>query len=170
MYQKSWSYGVCLLRYGSNHTIFCHFGSLFALLSHYLPQILKIEKKNKEIFPFSHVPNKLRFLRYKAQQTEIFVILGHFLPFYSTNKPKNQNFEKMKKSLGDIIILHLSTTNDNHIVYGSWDMEFNRQNLLSFWTFFLPFYWKIKFLKKVPGHITSLHLLPQMTIIWCMVP
>ena len=29
--------------------------------------------------------------------TDFFVILGHFLPFYPTNNPKNQNFEKMKK-------------------------------------------------------------------------
>ena len=26
-----------------------------------------------------------------------FVNLGHFLPFYFPNSPKNQNFEKMKK-------------------------------------------------------------------------
>ena len=32
-----------------------------------------------------------------------FVILGHILPFYPTN-PKNQNFEKMKKTPRDIII------------------------------------------------------------------
>ena len=31
--------------------------------------------------------------------TEFFVILGHFLPFDSPNNHKNQNFEKMKKSL-----------------------------------------------------------------------
>ena len=31
-------------------------------------------------------------------QQNFFVILGHFLPFYPNN-PKNQNFEKMKKSL-----------------------------------------------------------------------
>ena len=35
-----------------------------------------------------------RFLKYGARQTESFVILGHFLPFYPTNNPKNQNFEK----------------------------------------------------------------------------
>ena len=29
----------------------------------------------------------------------IFVILGHFLPFYPTNNLQNQNFEKMKKHL-----------------------------------------------------------------------
>ena len=38
-----------------------------------------------------------------------------FLPFYPSNKPENQNFEIMKKKLpGDIIILDLCTTNDNH--------------------------------------------------------
>ena len=35
------------------------------------------------------------------------------------NNPKNQNFEKMKKSPGDIIILHKCTINDNHTMYGS---------------------------------------------------
>ena len=54
-------------------------------------------KQNKKIYPSSHVHNKQRFLRYKAQQTEAFVIFGHFLPFYPTNKPKNQHFEKVKK-------------------------------------------------------------------------
>ena len=33
-----------------------------------------------------------------------FVILGYFLPFYPSNNPENQNFEKMKKAPGDIII------------------------------------------------------------------
>ena len=37
------------------------------------------------------------FLRYKAQWRELFAIFCHFLPFYSTNNSKNQNFEKMKK-------------------------------------------------------------------------
>ena len=35
----------------------------------------------------------------KRGRQEFFVILDHFLPFYPTNKPKNQKFEKMKKSL-----------------------------------------------------------------------
>ena len=39
------------------HTIFCHFGSIFAFLPHYWPQKLKTDK-NKEIFPFSQVHNK----------------------------------------------------------------------------------------------------------------
>ena len=31
-----------------------------------------------------------------------FVILGHFLPFYSTYNLQNQNFEKMKKNTPEI--------------------------------------------------------------------
>ena len=34
--------------------------------------------------------------------------------FYPTNNPKNQNFEKMTKTLGDIIILHKYTKNPDH--------------------------------------------------------
>ena len=44
------------------------------------------------------------FLRYGVQRTEFFVILDCFLPFYPPNNPKNQNFEKMKKLPGDIIL------------------------------------------------------------------
>ena len=58
------------------------------------------------------------FLRYKAQQTEFFVILGHFLTIDPPKNLKHPNFEKMKKLPGDII-LHLSTTDVNHMMYGS---------------------------------------------------
>ena len=37
------------------------------------------------------------------RQTEFF-ILGYFLHFYLPNNPENQNFEKMKKTAGDIIL------------------------------------------------------------------
>ena len=30
------------------------------------------------------------------------------------NNPRNQTFDKMKKTLGDIIILQMCTTNENH--------------------------------------------------------
>ena len=45
------------------------------------------------------------FLRYGAQQTEFFVILDCFLPFYTPMDPENQNFEKKKKMPEDTIIL-----------------------------------------------------------------
>ena len=50
---------------------------------------------------------------------KVFVILVHFLAFDPPNNLKNQSFEKMKKTPEDIIILHLQTTNDDHMVYGS---------------------------------------------------
>ena len=52
----------------------------------------------------------------------------------------------------------MSTTNDDHMMYGSWDMVFNRQNLSSFWTILCPFTEKSKFWKKKPGDIVTLHL------------
>ena len=37
----------------------------------------------------------------------------------------------MKKFAEDIIILHMCTKNHNHMMYGSWDTEWNRQKKLS---------------------------------------
>ena len=116
--------------------IFCHFRPFFALLPHYWPQKLKFGKNVKNTwryYPFTHVHHKSRsydvwFLRYKVQRTKFFVILGHFLPFDGPENPKNQNFEEIKKMPGDIIILHLCTTNDNHMMYGSWDIQCDRHN------------------------------------------
>ena len=77
---------------------------------------------------------------------------------------------KLKKTSGDIIILHICSINDNHLRYGSWDMECDRQIFFVFLDCFLPFnllpfYWpnnpknqnfeKIK--KKTPGGIIILH-------------
>ena len=58
------------------------------------------------------------------RDTEFFVILGDFLPFYhptpiTPNDPKNQNLKKIKKAPGDIIILHRCNINDSQIMYGS---------------------------------------------------
>ena len=78
-------------------------------------------------YHFTHAYQKWKsydvwFLRYGVQQTEFFVILDCILPFYSPNNTKNHNFEKMNKTPGDIIILHICTKNDNHMMYGSWDI------------------------------------------------
>ena len=96
-----------------------------------------------------------------------------FLPFYLTSNLQNKNFEKIKKkkkTLGDII-LHMCTINDNHMMYGSWDMERDRQIFLSFWTIFLPFYsskypenQNFEKILKMPENITL-----YMCTIWCMV-
>ena len=70
--------------------------------------------------------------------TEFFVIFGHFLPFYPPHNRENQNF-KMKKASEDVIILDKCTKNHNHMMYASWDMEYDRQNFLSIWAIFCPF-------------------------------
>ena len=141
--------------------IFCHFGPIFCPCTIPPPndlmipkiKILKKKKKKKCL-------EILSFCTYMCTIKEDHMIYGswnircdrHFLPFYPPNNPKNQNFEKMKKTPEDIIILHLCTINDNHIMYGFWDMKCDRQNFLSFWTIFCTFTllktWKIKILKK----------------------
>ena len=70
----------------------------------------------------------------------IFVILDCSLHFYPPKNPENQNFEKMKKIPGVIIILHMCTINDNPMMYGSWDMEVDGQNVIldHFSAFSLP--------------------------------
>ena len=54
-----------------------------------------------------------------ARLKELLVILSLFLPFYPIKTMKNQNFEKMKKMLGDIFILHKWTKNCDHMPYYS---------------------------------------------------
>ena len=74
----------------------------------------------------------------KRDRNTFFVILDYILPFYPPNKSKNQNFEKMKKTPKDIIILHICAINDNHIMYVTWDIKHDRQTFLLFWTIFSP--------------------------------
>ena len=94
------------------------------------------------------------------QRTEFFVSLGHILPFDPTNNPKNQNFEKNKKMPEDTIISHLSITTYDHMMYGFWDTEHDRQNFLLFWAIFYPFIplkaQKIKILNKCKKHLEML--------------
>ena len=80
------------------------------------------------------------FLKYRAKQTEFFVISGYFLPFYLPNNPENQNSEKMKKNQqGGTIVLNMSTINENHMMYDSLDMKHNKQSFFLFRTIFCPF-------------------------------
>ena len=111
------------------------------------------------------------------------IIFCDFGPFFCSFTPPNnskyQNFEKVKKTRIDITILHLFTINDNHMIYGSWDIECNRQNFLSFWTVFCPFTppplstQKIKILEKWKKTLKILSFykcVPWMAVTWFMVP
>ena len=70
-------------------------------------------------------------------------LVSHFLPFYPSKNPKNQNFEqlKTKKNAGDIIILYMCIKNHNHLMYSSWDTEWDDRFFCHFgpFFFFLPF-------------------------------
>ena len=55
-----------------------------------------------------------------SETDRFFVILGHFLPFYTPSYPENQNVEKIKKTPRDIIVLHkCSTKNHDDTMYCS---------------------------------------------------
>ena len=131
--------------------MFCHFGLFFAL-----------------------------FVREIWCMTDVIVIshFGLLFPIlYSPKSPKNQNFEKMKKNPGNIIISHMCTKNYDQMKYGSWDMVHNACNYFSFWAIFCPFTpitaWKIKILKKWKKHLQmpSFYIrVPKIMFRRCMVP
>ena len=91
------------------------------------------------------------------------------------NSPKTQNFEKMKKTPGDIIILHMGTKNYDQMMYASWDMVPDGCNYFSFLAIFYLFTpltaWKIKILKKWKKclEISFYICVPRIMIWWCMV-
>ena len=102
------------------------------------------------------------FLKYQAWQTDFFVIFGYFLHFYPSNNVEDQNFDKMKKTPRDIVILNMSTINEvpkiKIMMNDSQDIEHDRQNFFSFWTIFCPLlfnFWKNE-KKKTPGDIIIL--------------
>ena len=95
----------------------------------------KNEKKLMEVSSFYTYVPKTTIIWGTESGRILFVILGHLLPFYSPplppNYPENQNFEKMKKASGDVIILNLSNNKHNHMMYAYSDMECNRQFFVS---------------------------------------
>ena len=91
---------------------------------------------------------------------KIFVTLDRFLHFYPLKTQKIKILKKWKKKSGDIIILHMCTRNNNHMLYYSWDVKCGEQNFLSFWTVFCHFNPKnqdLEKIKKKPGDIIILH-------------
>ena len=145
MYHKWLSYDAWFLRHPARRRDF------FVILDHFSPCYSPSNRKNHNfekmkktaghiIILHKFTINDVWFLRYEAWRIEFFVILGTFFALLSTNNPKNQNFEKLKKRPEDIIILHKSTKNHDHMLYCSWDMVHDRCNCyFSFWAIFCPF-------------------------------
>ena len=114
----------------------------YDVLTPYGPRKSKFWKTEKNTWRH-HFPNVYHkwesydvwFRRCEVQRTEFFAILL----FYHPINPKNQNFEKMKKKKNSCRyhhFIHVYTKNDNHMMYVSWDMKSDGQNVLSFGRFF----------------------------------
>ena len=160
-------HGAWLLRYKVQRTKF------FVILGHLLsfdpPNNPKNQNLNRDIIILhlctkndDHMVYGFWYIKHNRQIFLSFWAI--FCPFYPPNNPENQNFEKMKETPGDIIILHMSTINENHMMYDSWDMECDRQNVFSSWVIFCPFTppnspknENIKKNEKTPGDIIILH-------------
>ena len=164
MNQKLVIWGTVPEKQSETDRIFCHFGPCFALLPHYWPQTLKFGKNVKKpsrYYPFKHVYHKWRsyhvwFLRYKGMRENVFCHFGpSFAPSDPPNNWKNQNFEKIKKSL-EILSFYTCVPKMTIIwcmVPEIWSVA---DIFVSFWTIFWPFTpltQKIKILKKRNKHL-----------------
>ena len=128
---------------------------------HYGPRKSKFWKNERNTWRYHHfikVYTKwqsydVSFLRYQTWWTEFFAILDHFLPFYSPNNPKNQNFKKMKKKPWRYY--HFTHVYQKQQLYDVWFLRYGMWQtiVLSFWTIFYPFtlwkFQKIKILNKL---------------------
>ena len=97
------------------------------------------------------------YMMYGSWETEwdrqnllsFWAIFCSFSPLYD---PKNQNLETMKNIFGEIILSHMCTKNERHMIYCSWNIRRNRRPFLAFWAIFCSFtpltVWKIKILKN----------------------
>ena len=88
----------------------------------------KNEKNNWRYYHFTHMYDKWRwydvwFLRYGARQTELFLILNYFLPFYPLTTRNIKILKKWKKTPIDIIILQMCTINEDHTLVNVADVD-----------------------------------------------
>ena len=75
------------------------------------------------------------------------------MPFYPPKILTSLNFENEKIYWRH----HHFIKNHNHMIYGYWDTEWDRQNFLSFWGIFCPLLIpKIKILKKMKKYLEIL--------------
>ena len=132
----------------------CHrqkFLSLWTTFCPFIPiwtQKIKIWKNEKNTWRYYHFANvyhrwqsyDIWFFGYRVQQRNFLSFWTVFCPFALPNNLENQNFEKLKKAPGAIIIWHKCTKNHNHMLYYSLDMACNWFNCnFSFWAIFYPF-------------------------------
>ena len=74
----------------------------------------------------------------RRNRQKLLTFCANFLPFQPFDKLENQNFN-IERNIWKYIILHIYTINENHMMYGSWDMECDRHFFVILDHFF-PFY------------------------------
>ena len=108
---------------------------IFVILDCFLPfqplttqkiKILKLEKIPEDIINL-HIcninDNNMMYGSWdKKHKEQNFCHFGPFFCPFTPHNPKNQNFEKPKKTPWDIIILHKCIKNYDHMLYCSWDV------------------------------------------------
>ena len=115
--------------------IIFYFGPFFALLPCNSPKNQNFEKMKNTLDISSFYICVPKIMIRWCTVPEIWcvtdvIVISHFGLFFALlppKSPKTQNFEKMKKTPKDIIILHTWTKNYDQKVYGSWDMLRDRR-------------------------------------------
>ena len=80
------------------------------------------------------------YLELRSMTERTFCHFGPFLSFYTPKNLKNQNFQKIKETPEDTIILHKCTKNLDHMLHYSWDRLHDRCNsYFLFWVTFCPY-------------------------------
>ena len=134
------------------------------ILGHFfLPIYHPQNPKNQHCFTHVHQKSQSHdawLLRYIMRRREFFVILHIFSPpFTPLTTWKIKILKKCKNHL-EMSSFYTWTKNHNHMMYASWDMECNRQILLSFWASFCKFtpaiIQKTKILKNWPKYLEIL--------------
>ena len=98
-----------------------------------------------------------------GRDRQTFSSLWTIFCLFHSNSSENQNFEKMKKTPRDIIILHKSIEIHDHVLYCSRG-KYGYNCYFSIWVIFLPFYplttqkIYIKKMKKTSGDIIILQM------------
>ena len=104
--KKTWSYDVCLLRYGVfAQTIFCHFRPVFAFLPHYWPQKLKFGKnvkKHLDILSFYTCVPLIKIIwflvpKISSSTDRIFLSSWAFFCPFTPLTPWKRKYQKWKK-------------------------------------------------------------------------
>ena len=133
--------------------------------------------KNKNITRIcTIIEDPMMYSSWDLQHNRVFCHFGPFFALWPSQQPKKSKVWKNEKKPGNMN-LQLCITNDDHKMYGSWDIEHDRKKKFFFWSHFLPFYPTNnsknpnfeKMIKK-PGILSFYTCVPQMTIVWCVVP